>query len=78
MLYEKIELEPNEAILKVVRKHWFIIVAELFGVVVMLLAPIFVLFFIIALPPEVLPFIIELETHMPIILYGIMVWTFIA
>lgn len=78
MLYEKIELEPNEAVLKVVRKHWFIIVAELFGIVVMLLAPIFVLFFIIALPSEVLPFIIELENHISIILYGFMVWTFIA
>ena len=37
MLYEKIELEPNETVLKVVRKHWFIIVSELFGVLVMLL-----------------------------------------
>ena len=78
MLYEKIELEPNETILKVVRKHWFVIVSELFGIVIMLLTPVFVLFFIIALPPEALPIIIQLETHLPIILYGIMVWTFLA
>jgi hypothetical protein len=78
MLYEKIELEPNEAILKVVRKHWFIIVAELFGVIIMLLTPVFILFALIALPTEYLPFIIELESHLPIIIYGIIIWTLMA
>ena len=43
MLLEKIQLEPNEEILQTVRKHWFILFSELFGVLVMLLAPLFVI-----------------------------------
>ncbi|KXJ98102.1 MAG: hypothetical protein UZ19_OD1000822 [Parcubacteria bacterium OLB19] len=78
MLYEKIELEPNEEILKVVRKHWFIIVAELFGVVIMLLLPIFILFLLIAIPKDNLPLMIELDTHLPLIIYGLIVWTLFA
>lgn len=33
MLFEKIALEKDEEVLKIVRKHWFVIVAELLGVV---------------------------------------------
>ncbi|MCA9365482.1 PH domain-containing protein [Candidatus Kaiserbacteria bacterium] len=43
MLFEKIELEKNEEILKMVRKHWFIIAAELFGTVMMAFFPFFIL-----------------------------------
>lgn len=43
MLLERIELEKNEEILKVVRKHWFIIAAELFGTVMMVFFPFFIL-----------------------------------
>ncbi len=46
MLFEKIHLEENEQILKVVRKHWFIIFAELFFMVMMAIVP-FILFFVV-------------------------------
>lgn len=78
MLYEKIELEPNEEILKVVRKHWFIIVVELFGVMIMLLLPIFILFLLTILPKENLPLAIELDTHLPLIIFSLTVWTLFA
>jgi Bacterial PH domain len=43
MLFEKIELEANEIILSVVRKHWFVILTELLATFVMVLAPFFIL-----------------------------------
>jgi len=39
MLFEKIQLDPDERVLAMVRKHWFVIVAELFGVFVLVLLP---------------------------------------
>jgi hypothetical protein len=43
MLLEKLDLEPGEDILTVVRKHWFILASELAGVVVVALLPIVLL-----------------------------------
>ncbi len=43
MLFEKIELEASEAVLTVVRKHWFIITAELLGILMLILLPIILL-----------------------------------
>ncbi len=39
MLFDKIQLDTNEKVLVTVRKHWFIIVAELIGVVLAAVAP---------------------------------------
>jgi hypothetical protein len=44
MLFEKIELEPSEIVLKVVRKHWFIIGAELLATISLVFLPVLVLF----------------------------------
>lgn len=41
MLFDKIELEPNEQVLSVIRKHWLVIVTELFGSVFLLFIPLF-------------------------------------
>ncbi|MCB9810782.1 MAG: PH domain-containing protein [Candidatus Nomurabacteria bacterium] len=78
MLYEKIQLEPNEEVLKVVRKHWFIIVSELFGTFLMLLAPFFMIFFIMILPFEFIPDTIHLESHLPLIIYIVSIWSLMA
>ncbi|MFN3187994.1 MAG: PH domain-containing protein [Candidatus Paceibacteria bacterium] len=53
MLYDKIQLEPNEKVLTTVRKHWFIIIMEMLGILLFALIPLF-LFVVIALTP--LPF----------------------
>jgi hypothetical protein len=55
MLFERIQLEPGEEVLKVVRKHWFIIVAELFGTVMMALFPFFLLVAFTFIPDTWLP-----------------------
>ena len=39
MLYDKIELEPDENVLRTVRKHWFVITVELISIVMMGLLP---------------------------------------
>ena len=41
MLFEKIELEKDEVILKTIRKHWFIIGIELFSILLFMLLPLF-------------------------------------
>jgi len=55
MLFERIQLEPGEEVLKVVRKHWFIIVAELFGTVIMALFPFFLLVAFSFIPTDLIP-----------------------
>lgn len=78
MLYEKIVLESNEKVLKVVRKHWFIIVAELFGVLTMLLAPFFIIFILTILPTNFLPTNIHLDTYLPFIIYATAAWSLLS
>ncbi len=39
MLFDKIKLEDDERVLKVVRKHWFIPAVEFFGISLLALAP---------------------------------------
>lgn len=73
MLFEKIELEANEAVLTVVRKHWFIIVTELFGSLILMILPVFALL-VLVLVPEFLPFDFHFETHIPFVTYGISFW----
>ncbi len=74
MLFEKIELEAGEVILKVVRKHWFVITAEILGVLFFALFPLFG-GFVLLLIPNLLPLeTLHLDTHLPIILFGISFW----
>jgi hypothetical protein len=56
MLFEKIKLEETEEVLTIVRKHWFIIVTELFGTFMMLILPFFLLFILTILPNELINF----------------------
>lgn len=39
MLFEKIQLESDEKIIKIVRKHWFIVVSHAISIAVVALAP---------------------------------------
>jgi hypothetical protein len=52
MLFEKVQLERSEKVLRVVRKHWFILVSELFVVFIMSLLPFVALFALSVLPAE--------------------------
>jgi hypothetical protein len=72
-MFEKIELEEGEAILKIVRKHWFIIGAELVWITVSAISPILVLT-ALALMPDLLPESIHLETYLPLIIFTVSAW----
>jgi hypothetical protein len=77
MLFEKIDLESSEAIIKVVRKHWFIIVSELFGVFLMVLLPFVCILFFLMLP-ELIPSNINLSNYSPLIAYAISIWLLLS
>lgn len=75
MLYEKIELEPNEEVLKVIRKHWFVIATELIGTFFMLLLPFFLLFLIALFPNTILNINIGIEHFATLITFSIAAWS---
>lgn len=78
MLYEKIQLEDNEEVLKVVRKHWFIIVAELLATAFMLLAPFLLLIIYLVIPADSQIISLHPEEHIPLIAYGTIIWLLFA
>ena len=78
MLFEKIQLEPDEKILKIVRKHWFIIVAELFGTFVMLLLPFFILFGLALFPHALQSVELTLSDYSTVITYSIAGWSILS
>lgn len=74
MLLEKIQLEPGEEILKVVRKHWFIIVVELFAIFIMMLLPFFALVAFAFAPSEWTTVITSSSKYLALVTYGISAW----
>lgn len=78
MLFEKIELEPGEAVLATVRKHWFVITAELFGTFLLVLFPFLVLLGL-ALFPDVLPLLgINVMAYADVVGFFICVWLLLS
>ena len=72
-LYEKIELEHDEAVITTVRKHWFLILVELSVIILFGLVPIFCFMLIqIMTVPEVITSFITTET--PLITFGLAAW----
>lgn len=74
MLFEKIQLEPDEEVLKMVRKHWFVIMAELFGTFLMLLFPFFILVGLLIFPNTLAAFDINLAQYAGLIAFIIAGW----
>ncbi len=75
MLFEKIQLEPSEKVLKIVRKHWFVIITELFGTFIMLLFPFFLLFLVAVFPQSIIKVDISLSHYTTLITFGIAAWS---
>ncbi len=75
MLLEKVELEPGEEVLKVVRKHWFVIVTELFGIFLMLLIPFFILFLFAVFPDRLLTFELTIAHYTTLMVFGVAAWS---
>lgn len=78
MLFEKIHLENTEKVLKVVRKHWFVIVAELFSILIVALLPFAGLFALSFLPDEIKPFSLASFETLQVVLFAIAAWIFIS
>lgn len=78
MLLEKIQLEPGEEILKTVRKHWFVIVTQLFGTFLMLLFPFFLLFLIALFPEGLLKFDFSIEHYTALITFAVAGWSVLS
>lgn len=76
-LYEKIELEADEAVITTVRKHWFLITIELLTIVLFGLAPVFAFMIVLALPPQevIMSFF---ETQTPLLIFGIAAWMLLS
>ena len=78
MLLEKIQLEPGEEVLKTVRKHWFIIVAELFGTFLMLVFPFFVLFLMALFPETLLKVNLDIANYTALIIFAVAGWSVLS
>jgi len=74
MLFEKIQLEPDEVVLKMVRKHWFVILAELFGTFIMLLVPFFIMIGFLIFPDTLSGFNISLTKYTAVIVFVLAGW----
>ncbi len=74
MLFEKIHLESNEKVLRVVRKHWFIIFSELFGVALAALLPFLVLYLFSIVPTDILNYDLQIENISKIVTFAISAW----
>ena len=74
MLFEKIKLEPDEQVLATVRKHWFIIAAELFGVVLLLILPFVGLILLAIFQGFFASAAIDLLAYTNVVAFGIAAW----
>ncbi len=73
MLYEKIELEPDEQVLRTVRKHWFVITVEMLSIILVGLLPVIGCIVLLSLPFN-LEVITLFEQNMPIIVFLLTTW----
>jgi Bacterial PH domain len=74
MLLEKLDLEADEVILKVVRKHWFVIVTQLIGAALFAILPVMFLTIILNLPNAFGLFQIHLDKYPSEIAFIISTW----
>lgn len=73
MLFEKIELEKDETVIKTVRKHWFVITVELLTVILFGLVPAFI-FMGLNLLTTTLAVRDFFSNNTPLIIFGISAW----
>ena len=71
-------MEPGEEVLVMVRKHWFVIVAELFGIFIMLLLPFLLLASTSILQSTFSAFNFDLSNYSALIVFGVCGWTILS
>jgi hypothetical protein len=74
MLQQKLELEPGEEISQIIRSHWFVIVSQLTGVIMIAIIPIFLLTVLLNLPSTLNVFALPFEKYPAHITFFITVW----
>lgn len=74
MLFEKVQLEDSEVILKIVRRHWFIIVAELFAIFIAALLPFALLATLAFLPEDMQLFSLGNLLTLQVVTFAICAW----
>lgn len=74
MLFEKIHLEPDEKVLKIVRPHWFIITVELFIIFLVAITPLFITLILASIPEltAVMPF--SLSNYFAVLTFALAGW----
>lgn len=77
MLAEKIQLEENETVLKQVRKHWFILFMELFGVCMLALLPL-IIYWAVGFLGGNLDFTIDFSNYSLFLIYGYAAWLLVV
>jgi Bacterial PH domain len=77
MLYDKIELETGETVLKTVRKHWFVITVEMLAIILMGLLPVFGCFILLYLPYNAATTVL-FEDNLPLLLFGLTGWLLLS
>ncbi|HEY0964831.1 MAG TPA: PH domain-containing protein [Candidatus Paceibacterota bacterium] len=73
MLLEKIALEPDEEVLRMVRKHWFIIFSEIAGVILTAIMPIVLLTIFLSIP-KALGMDVHPEVYGDVITFALATW----
>lgn len=74
MLFEKVQLEKSEVILKIVRRHWFVIVSELFAVFIAALFPFIMLASLAFLPDDMQVLSLGDTVTFQVVTFGISAW----
>jgi len=78
MLFDKIELEADEQVLKTVRKHWFVIGVELLSALFFALMPVW-LIIALAIFPTTFSFVwVILDTNFSLYVLGSAAWVLLA
>lgn len=78
MLLEKLDLEEDEKVLKVVRKHWFVITTQLIGAALFAILPVMFLTVILNLPSAFGFFELHLDKYPSEIAFVISGWLLLA
>lgn len=75
MLFDKIQLEADEVILKTVRKHWFVITMELLGTLFLLFIPL-LLWLLLTQFPQILGIVTGTGLgYTALFTFGTLLWT---
>lgn len=74
MLLDKLDLEPEEDVLTVVRKHWFILATQLVGVGIVAVLPMVLLTIVLQVPKAAGVGTFSIEGYTPLVTFALAAW----